>query len=154
MSNFLANKTVLLPYDFSEASNAAVDEAFGMFDDTTKVFVIHVLMPYTNVSLDGHILTDFSNDIEEERRTTAMKAMEEQIKDPLNRTFRNVRFGDPGSEIVHFANEINADFIVMPSHGRTGISRLLLGSVAERVLRLAECPVLVLRHPKTEKAKE
>ena len=55
------------------------------------------------------------------------------------------QIGDPGSEIVSFANEVNANMIIMPSHGRTGISRLLIGSVAERVLRLASCPVLVLR---------
>ena len=151
MSNFMANKTVLLPYDFSDASNAAIDEAFGMIDETTKVFVLHVLMPMTNVSLEAGIMADLDPDVEEARRLTAMKSMQERIQDPLNRTFLNVRLGDPGSEIVHFAKEINADFIIMPSHGRTGITRLLLGSVAERVLRLSECPVIVLRHGKAEK---
>ena len=53
--------------------------------------------------------------------------------------------GDPGSEITKLAKEVGAHLIIMPSHGRTGISRLLLGSVAERVLRLSHCPVLVLR---------
>lgn len=151
MSNFMANKTVLLPYDFSDASNAAVDEAYGMIDKTTKVFVLHVLVPTTNVSLEAGVLVDLDPSAEEARRLTAMNAMKERIQDPLNRTFLNVRLGDPGSEIVHFANEIDADFIIMPSHGRTGITRLLLGSVAERVLRLSECPVIVLRHPKTKK---
>jgi nucleotide-binding universal stress UspA family protein len=47
--------------------------------------------------------------------------------------------------IADLAKELNANLIVMPSHGRSGVSRLLLGSVAERVLRLANCPVLVLR---------
>ena len=53
--------------------------------------------------------------------------------------------GDPGHEIVKYAEEIDADLIVIPSHGRTGLTRLLIGSVAERVVRLAHCPVLVLR---------
>lgn len=93
MSSFMANKTVLLPYDFSDASNAAIDEAFGMIDDTTKVFVLHVLMPNTNVSLEAGIMTtDLSNAQEEARRVTAMKAMKERIQDPLDRTFLNVRF--------------------------------------------------------------
>ena len=56
-----------------------------------------------------------------------------------------ILFGDPGHEITEFAERVKADLIVMPSHGRTGLSRLLIGSVAERVIRLAHCPVLVLR---------
>jgi nucleotide-binding universal stress UspA family protein len=53
--------------------------------------------------------------------------------------------GDPGHAIAAYAAEIQADLIVMPSHGRTGLARMLIGSVAERVIRLAHCPVLVLR---------
>ncbi len=53
--------------------------------------------------------------------------------------------GDPGHEIVKLADTLKADLIVMPSHGRTGLAHVLIGSVAERVIRLAHCPVLVLR---------
>ena len=53
--------------------------------------------------------------------------------------------GNPPHGIADFAEQIDADLIVMPSHGRTGLKRLLIGSVAERVVRLAHCPVLVLR---------
>ena len=56
-----------------------------------------------------------------------------------------VRFGDPGREIAGFAETLHAELIVMPSHGRTGLSRFLIGSVAERVVRLAHCPVLILK---------
>jgi nucleotide-binding universal stress UspA family protein len=56
-----------------------------------------------------------------------------------------VLVGDPGHEIADFAKQLGADLIVLPSHGRTGLTRLLIGSVAERVVRLAQCPVLVLR---------
>ena len=56
-----------------------------------------------------------------------------------------VSFGDPGSEIAAFAKTEKADLIVLPSHGRTGLRHLLIGSVAEKVVRLAHCPVLVLR---------
>jgi nucleotide-binding universal stress UspA family protein len=56
-----------------------------------------------------------------------------------------VLFGDPGHEIAQFAKERGAGMIVMSSHGRTGLAHLLIGSVAERVVRLAQCPVLVLR---------
>ena len=52
---------------------------------------------------------------------------------------------DPPHGIADFAQQTHAELIVMPSHGRTGVKRLLIGSVTERVLRLAHCPVLVLR---------
>jgi nucleotide-binding universal stress UspA family protein len=58
-----------------------------------------------------------------------------------------VCFGDPGRKIAERARELDAGLIVLPSHGRTGFARMLLGSVAERVVRLAKCPVLVLRSP-------
>ncbi|MGC3968366.1 MAG: universal stress protein [Pirellulales bacterium] len=57
----------------------------------------------------------------------------------------HVAFGEAGHEIAGFAQTHHADLIVLPSHGRTGLSRLLIGSTAERVVRLAHCPVLVLR---------
>ena len=74
--------------------------------------------------------------------------MKERISDPAERIHFAARIGDPGTKIVEYAREIKADLIVMPSHGRTGIKHLLLGSVAERVIRLAECPVMVRRTPK------
>jgi len=56
-----------------------------------------------------------------------------------------VIFGDAGQEITDYALTHRAEMIVLPSHGRTGMKRWLLGSVAERVCRYAHCPVLVLR---------
>ena len=53
--------------------------------------------------------------------------------------------GDPATEILHMAHEMNCDLIVMGTHGRKGLSRLLMGSVAEEVLRKAQCPVLVVK---------
>jgi nucleotide-binding universal stress UspA family protein len=63
---------------------------------------------------------------------------------------QEVLFGDPGSQIVNFATNCNADLIVIPSHGYHGVKRLVLGSVAERVIRHAECSVLVLRRSDAE----
>ena len=146
MSNFLAGKKVVLPYDFSEPAMAAIDEALSMVDDTTEVFIIHVLVPLSNVSLEPGLIVDVASD--ETRQALAMKQMQERINNPEDKMTLSVRIGDPGLEIVHLAKEVQADMIIMPSHGRSGLTRLLLGSVAERVLRLSECPVLVLRHAK------
>jgi nucleotide-binding universal stress UspA family protein len=57
-----------------------------------------------------------------------------------------VVFGAPAEEIAQFAQRDQSELIVLPSHGRTGLARLMIGSVAERVVRLAHCPVLVLRN--------
>ena len=59
----------------------------------------------------------------------------------------DVKLGDPGRVITEFAEEIKAELVIVGSHGRTGFSRLLLGSVAEKVTRLVHCPVLVLKLP-------
>jgi universal stress protein A len=63
---------------------------------------------------------------------------------------RHCLSGTPEAEIVAFAEEKRADLIVMASHGRTGLSRLLMGSVAEAVLRRATCPVLIVKQPAKE----
>jgi nucleotide-binding universal stress UspA family protein len=62
--------------------------------------------------------------------------------------------GSPATGIVHLAEKENVDMIVMPTHGRTGVLRLLMGSVAEEVVRKAKCPVLTVKAaaPKPEKA--
>jgi nucleotide-binding universal stress UspA family protein len=65
--------------------------------------------------------------------------------DPSVPFAHEIRQGEPAAEIVKFAKENNVDMIVMTTHGRSGISRLLMGSVAEHVIRKAPCPVLTLR---------
>ena len=63
-----------------------------------------------------------------------------------------VRFGDPAEEILQEATDSGADLILMATHGRTGVARLLLGSVAEAVLRRSEIPVVLVRHSLAEAA--
>lgn len=72
--------------------------------------------------------------------------------DPAVKCEHRVLQGDAATEIVRVANEEKADMIVMATHGRTGLGRLLMGSVAEAVVRRANCPVFTLRHPELEDA--
>jgi len=72
-----------------------------------------------------------------------------QLPDDIRAERRFAR-GDPAEQILRVANEIHADLIVMGTHGRTGLERLLMGSVAEQVLRQAPCPVLTVRNPSAE----
>ena len=87
---------------------------------------------------------------EQQRKAETLQALRKRLPDDAYADLNiEVCVGGPGHEIVAFAERLPADLIVMPSHGRTGIQRILIGSVAERVVRLAPCPVLIFRQPKT-----
>ncbi|MDA1185921.1 MAG: universal stress protein [Acidobacteria bacterium] len=110
-------------------------------DSAEHVSVIHVL---SDLSTEADFIRAAFVDSNREDRARA--ALEERLSDPRYQDLRLiVRTGVPGEVIATVAQENHCDLIVMPSHGRTGFSRLFLGSVAERVLRLAHCPVLILR---------
>lgn len=140
--NRFANVSIVTPIDFSEEADKAVDCALDLADSSSQVTAIHVAPPL--ITFEPAIIYDVIGD--EERREQLQSAFGKRYADSKYRGVRfEVRFGDPGHEIVDFAKEIKAGLIVMPSHGRTGLAHVLLGSVAERVVRLANCPVLVLR---------
>lgn len=63
------------------------------------------------------------------------------------RVLRSTRYGNPVREICSYARKHSIDLLVLGTHGRTGLSQMLLGSVAERVVRISPCPVLTVRHP-------
>jgi nucleotide-binding universal stress UspA family protein len=141
--NWLPRKTVVVPVDFSEDAMAALATAREMVKDPTHLHVIHVL-PLLEVTDPGVIWETIDD---ESRRKHAEKALREELE-RLNvdkGVCMVVRFGDPGHEIVDYAEQVEAGLVVVSSHGRSGLRRLLLGSVAERVVRLAHCPVLVLK---------
>jgi len=141
MSRFQA-KTIVVPVDFSEESLAALDTALDIADDPSGVHAVHVI-PELNVAQPGVIWQEIDN---ETRSQHAVEALRERLSDEKYKSVQiDIKIGDPGYRIVDFANKVGADLIVIPSHGRKGIARLLIGSVTERVVRLSECPVLVLR---------
>lgn len=144
MSHF-ENKTIVVPFDFSEPTTRAIDMAIELGGQAAELHLIHVIEPIpTLISLDPAMPSLVSHD--KERVDEAVNHMKKLLEDGRYSRFKqHCVIGDPGSEIVSFAKSVQADLIVIPSHGRTGLKRLFLGSVAERVLRLAECPVLVLR---------
>jgi len=141
--NWLPRKNVLVPLDFSDDSRAALRTAREMITDLTNMYVVHVL-PIMEVTDPGVIWETIDD---QSRREHAEVAVRQELRQQGldDRIQIAVRFGDPGHEIVAYAAEIEAGLIVVSSHGRTGLRHLLLGSVAERVVRLAHCPVLVLK---------
>jgi nucleotide-binding universal stress UspA family protein len=140
--NWLPKKTIVVPIDFSAHSLAALETALGMVNDASAIHAVHVL-PMLLVVEPGMTWGGVDDDI---RKQETLAALTQRTSDPrLAGLHRHILIGDPGHEIVALAEKLDADLIVMPSHGRTGLKHLLIGSVAERVVRLAHCPVLVLR---------
>lgn len=140
--SFTPKKNVVVPVDFSKASFEALRVARELVEDVSGLHVVHVLPMLS--PMDPGVVWDAWND--ENRKKHAMEALRERLDADAKGATVDVLIGDPAREIAEHASDIKADLIVIPSHGRTGAARLLIGSVAERVVRHAHCPVLVLRN--------
>lgn len=135
-------KKILVPLDFSDESRRAVDTALEIAANAADVHVIHVAsdLAVSSPEVIWEVHTD------EIRSENIKKAFQKEFAADKYRELQFfVAFGDPGHGIADYAEQTATDLIVMPSHGRTGLKRLLIGSVTERVIRLAHCAVLVLR---------
>ncbi|MGG6241523.1 universal stress protein [Nodosilinea sp. AN01ver1] len=138
-----ASDNVLVPIDFSEEAGHALNETLAFFQNATNIHVIHVLS-----SLEPTQPGMVWQTVDDQTRIDHIKALfHEKFS---GQAYENIKFtvkiGNPSSEIIDYAEDNAVDLIVIPSRGRTGLSRFFLGSVAERVVRFARCPVLVLRH--------
>lgn len=140
---WLPKKSVIVPVDFSDESLAAIDTALVMVEQPAQVHAVYVLPPM-EMGEPGIPFEAIEDDARRHHARTAF--LERTAATPARQGVNfDVLFGDPGHEIAEFARRTQAELIVIPSHGRTGLTRLLIGSVAERVVRLSHCPVLVLR---------
>ncbi len=132
----------MVPWDFSNSCFEALAQAI---ETTPSDVPIHVL--YVSESPTDFLTDVVLDSVKEEiiAKTAAEKFKKDLPRQQAQRVQFITRFGDPGMEIVDYAKANRVSVIVMPTHGRGGIERLLLGSVADRVVRLAPCPVLVIR---------
>lgn len=135
-------RPVVVPFDFSEHAIEAVRRAVSIVDNPQQVHVLHVL-PYLIPAEPGVVWATIDDS---SRVQHALQNMEQAVPERLfGKVCLDVRLGDPGQVASERAEELGAELIVVGSHGRTGLTRLVLGSVAERVTRLAHCPVLVVK---------
>ena len=140
--SWLPKKSVVVPIDFSDESLAALESALELVAAPSHLHAIHVLPALETVD-PGVIWGTIDN---ASRSRHAEAALRERVADAKFKGLDvKIAFGDPGHEVADFAAACKSDLIVLPSHGRRGVSRLLIGSVAERIVRLAHCPVLVLK---------
>lgn len=143
--NWMKNKTVLVPFDYSDASVNGVRTALAMVESKDRVRVVYVWPQLPEMEAQDAL----DEAIRERRKTEATVAIKEALeKADLRGVQIDVLIGDPAHQIVEHAEQQETDFIVIPSHGYTGVKRWFLGSVAERVVRHAKCPVLVLKDPR------
>jgi nucleotide-binding universal stress UspA family protein len=142
-------KKVLFATDFSDCAKAAQEYAEAFADQFhADLHVIHVLPdvalmmpdPGTSLTLPANYLLDLKNE--------AQRTLEKHFPDaakPGRVLVRHVCVGNPFVEIVNYADENAIDLIVLGTHGRGALMHLLMGSVAEKVVRKAKCPVLSVR---------
>lgn len=138
-------KRILCPIDFDENSYFALDLARDLAQEHgATIYLLHVVsmvpIAAAGVPLEPYPVS------EHEARAKLEQIAREHLGDKIN--YRIVtRVGNPADLVNRAVGELQADSIVMATHGRKGIVRLLLGSVAEKVVREAPCPVLAVKAP-------
>ena len=149
---------ILVPTDFSDTSDTALTYAQSLADSLgASLHLVHVFD-------DGYadaMLADASAAVYDSMRATAMTAARRKLQRRMPPADRRRFFGTtatiegkPATAIVDYAEEHEIDLIVMGTHGRRGFAHLLLGSVAEQVVRTAKCPVLTVRDKQAERVRE
>ena len=134
-------RTILHPTDFSDNSGDAFHFACALARDYgAKLVVLHV---HPTPVLFGDSMSALPLDVPRDELLEMLNKIKPD--DPAIAIERLLVVGEPADEIRHAAGARHADLIVMGTHGRGGLSRLVMGSVAENVSRYADCPVLTLR---------
>ncbi|MBN2541428.1 universal stress protein [bacterium] len=146
-----AIEKIICPVDFSEPSKIALKEANALaLQYSAELLVVHIVEPI--LTLYGKIEPG-SVDVpvyEEERRKIAEKMLHDLVEEKVSKKLKVTAIletGDPVDEIIRIVEDEAADIIVIATHGRKGFSHFVFGSVTEKIIRLAPCPLLVIRAP-------
>ena len=142
-------RRILHPTDFSRASGAALKKAVALAEEKrAELLLVHVLLPPTPFIGDGYMSPKTYEELEAAARRSAQRELAKVVaraRKVKARVKAVLVEGVPYDKIARVARSKRADLIVMGTHGRTGLSKFFLGSVAERVIALAPCPVLTVR---------
>lgn len=145
---------ILIPTDFSKFSDVALNYAAALAEKFgAKLHLLHIvqdlgLIVPDAVAVAPPVFPPMDQFVQAARTAMERLANQESLKGLTLE--RQIREGQPFYEIIRYAKEANIDLIVMGTHGHTGLAHVLLGSVTERVVRKAPCPVLTVRHPEHE----
>lgn len=138
--------TILCPTDFSKESGAAFDMACALARDSrARLIVLHVERPPLATLGGQTFVPPLPSEYDRER----LREKLQEIRPPEANIAveHRLEFGEPDAVILGVAGEVRAGLIVMGIHGGSGVRRLLMGSVAEHIVRKAPCPVLTVRAP-------
>lgn len=153
-------KKILLPTDFSSASHEALKTANDLaVHFAAELYVLHVIGDIPTLAVAASAgpglvtssgatmsfdVKSYKRELEKEARKNIHEEVGRYVSNELTaRTI--VGHGDAANEIVRVVNEKNIDLIVVPTHGSTGLKHFIFGSIAEKVVRTASCPVLSIR---------
>ncbi len=144
-------KKILVPSDFSESSDNALKEAVDIAEKFgSSIVLLHVISSDMVQCADHYCLSaDLMQQIEEDSIRASRQRLEKAVNAIIASRGIEIVFdiqrGVPSETILAEQKRVGADLIVIASHGRTGLKKLLLGSVAEKVVRNAECQVMVVK---------
>jgi nucleotide-binding universal stress UspA family protein len=143
-------KHIILPTDFETASARAIDVAVGLAQTfAAQLTLLHVweipIYPYMEFMLNSEMIASV-----EMRAVKRLAETLEVVQKTLPGVDSKLKTGLPWSGILESIGETGADLVVMGTHGRRGVSHVLLGSVAEKIVRLSPVPVLTVRPAQTE----
>jgi len=148
-------KRILIPTDFGDAAETALDYGRALartFGATLTVVHVTEDVMAASFGIDGYLGTypGLQQSVDENARKQLEALLTEQDRTDLGARTVLLTSRSPAFAIVNYARDMNADAIVMGTHGRGTMAHLLMGSVAERVVRTASCPVLTVKHPEHE----
>jgi universal stress protein A len=142
-------KSILAPTDFSAHSEQAVRYACRLAERLdSELHLLHVLSEIVPAGPDPLLMPMMPAQFYKESEDRAQETLDRSL-DPswgkLSKVIKAVRWGSPVESIVSYAVDHRVELVIISTHGRTGLSHVLLGSVAERIVREAPCPVLTIR---------
>lgn len=147
-------KKILYPTDFSEYSIAALPYAIGLAkQNDAELYCLHVVeMPHEEYLTGEYMVPMTMPHVPEDKilrtaRARLERFVEQNLSEIDTKITPRVLVGTPFVEIIRYARDQSIDLIVLGTHGRSALSAMLLGAVAEKVVRKAPCPVLTVRHP-------
>jgi len=149
----LAIKQILLPIDFSEFSKISLPYAI----DLAKKFKsdIHIIHVFDENILDPYYFSnpkssqEFFQHVQNDFQKTIDSLIEDFDTEGIN-IIPILANGTPFVEIIRYSKKEKIDLIIISTHGRSGLSQMLIGGTAEKIIRKAPCPVLTVRHPEFE----
>jgi nucleotide-binding universal stress UspA family protein len=142
-------RRILFASDFSKASRKAFTTALSMAkDNRAALTVMHVIVPFTPIVPEQYIQAQTWSQIDAEARRWGLQQLRrlaERAKAAGVRAVGLLLEGDPAEQIVRAARSTHADLLVIGTHGRTGLQKFFVGSVASRVVATSPCPVMTIR---------